>query len=241
LYPFFFWDPTIILLIPAIALAAWAQHKVHSTYREQAEIGNRRGLTGADVAAAILRDAGITLTNNPEQYSEGNACALESTPGHLSDHYDPRTRTLRLSQEVYAGRSVAALGIAAHEVGHAIQHAQLYSPLVLRNVVYPVCNVGSMLAWPLLIIGLIASMPMLLKAGILLFAFSVFFTVLTLPVEFDASSRALRALAGGGYLAEDELAGARKVLNAAALTYVAAAAMAITQLIRLLVIAHARE
>lgn len=235
-----YFDPTIILLIPAMLLALWAQAKVHSTYRRFSQVSNRRGITGAQVAAAILRDEGITLSNNPEQTASGPSCGLEAVPGHLSDHYDPRSRMLRLSDEVYNGTSVAALGIAAHEVGHAIQHARLYSPLMLRNIVYPVCNAGTVAAWPLFLLGLFLSIPVLLKLGIVFFALAVFFTVLTLPVEFNASSRAMRALAHGGYLSEDELGGARKVLSAAAMTYVAAAAVSVMHLVRMLLIANRR-
>lgn len=237
----FYLDPTLVLLIPAIVLAVWAQRKVKSTYAHYAKVGNRRGMTGADVAKAILRDESIELAHGAGGSQDAHTCGLEVTPGHLSDHYDPRTRTLHLSEEVYYGQSVASLGIAAHEVGHAIQHARLYSPLMMRNVVYPVCRIGTILAWPLLIIGFIAAIPPLIKLGILFFTLSVFFTVLTLPVEFNASSRAMRALANGGYLDEEELQGAHKVLSAAAMTYVAAAAMAILQLLRLLLISGGRN
>lgn len=239
-----FWDPTMILLLPAIALTIWAQAKVHSAYGRFSKVLNRRGLTGADVAAAILRDEDIALTNNPARIAgqtAGPAVGLESVPGHLTDHYDPRSRMLRLSDPVFNGTSVAALGIAAHEAGHAIQHAQGYAPLTVRNVVYPVCNIGTMAAWPLFIAGLLFSMPMLLKVGIVLFTLAVFFTVLTLPVEFNASSRAMRALAHGGYLTDEELGGARKVLNAAAMTYVAAAAVSIMHLVRMLILANSRR
>ena len=235
------WDPTFLLVIPAMLLAVWAQAKVHSSYRHYSQVMNRRGITGAEVAAAILRDEGIELTNHPEQFPGGAACGLEAVPGHLTDHYDPRSRILHLSEEVYNGTSVAALGIAAHEVGHAIQHSRLYSPLMLRNIVYPVCNVGTVAAWPLFFVGLILSMPLLLKVGIVLFALAVFFTVLTLPVEFNASSRAMRALAHGGYLSDEELHGARKVLRAAALTYVAAAAVSVMHLVRMLILANDRR
>ncbi len=235
------WDPTFLLVIPAMLLAVWAQAKVHSSYRHYSQMMNRRGITGAEVAAAILRDEGIELTRDPARHSGGAACGLEAVPGHLTDHYDPRSRTLRLSDEVYNGTSVAALGIAAHEVGHAIQHARLYSPLMLRNFVYPVCNAGTVVAWPLFFIGLFLSMPVLLKLGIVLFALAVFFTVLTLPVEFNASSRAMRALAQGGYLTDEELHGARKVLGAAALTYVAAAAVSAIHLVRMLLLANNRR
>lgn len=236
-----FFDPTMILLLPAIALTIWAQAKVHSAYGHYSKVLNRRGLTGADVAEAILRDEGIALTSNPEQFSGSAAVGLEPVQGHLTDHYDPRARMLRLSEEVYHGTSVAALGIAAHEVGHAIQHARAYAPLTMRNVVYPICNVGTLAAWPLFIIGLIMSAPIFLKLGIVLFTLAVFFTVLTLPVEFNASSRAMRALAHGGYLTDEELGGARKVLNAAAMTYVAAAAVSIMHLVRMLILANSRR
>jgi Zn-dependent membrane protease YugP len=232
--PFFFFDPTMVLLIPALLLAMWAQYKVKSSYAHFSQVSTRSGLTGSDVARRILRDAGV----------DPDACGLEAIPGEMTDHYDPRSQTLRLSEGVFHGRSVAALGIAAHEVGHAIQHARGYAPLGLRNVVYPVCSIGSKLAFPLFFIGLIfpfAFAPALMKAAILLFAAAVFFTLVTLPVEFNASSRALKALNTGGYLTTEELGGARQVLNAAALTYVASAAMAIMQLVRMLLIAQSRR
>ncbi len=235
----YFFDPFFVLLLPAIGFAIWAQRKVKSTYTQFSKVGNRRGITGADVARAILRDENIVLTDDPGAYAGEAACALEATQGNLSDHYDPRTRTLRLSEDVYHGQSVAALGIAAHEVGHAIQHARLYSPLMMRNVVYPVCSLGTTLAWPLLIVGMLA-FPPLLKVAVVMFTLAVFFTVLTLPVEYNASARAMRALADGGYLDAEELAGAKKVLSAAALTYVAAAAMAILQLLRVVMLSRSR-
>ncbi len=239
--PFFFFDSTMILLVPAFLFTIWAQRKVKSTYAKYAEIPTRSGMSGADVAAAILRDENIELTNNPENAPSGAACGLEVVDGQLTDHYDPKSHTLRLSQDIYYGQSIAALGIAAHEVGHAVQHARMYSPLMMRNVVYPICGFGQTLAWPLFFIGFIFSQPMLLQAGIVLFMLAVFFTVLTLPVEFNASSRAMRALASGGYLTDEELVGARKVLNAAALTYVAAAAMAIMHLVRMVLLSNSRN
>ena len=239
MYPIF--DSTYLLIIPALLLAMWAQFKVKSAFAKYSEIGVRSGLSGADVAQRILSDAGIPLSDSPETYRGGPACGLACTPGELTDHYDPRTRMLNLSESVYYGRSIAALGIAAHEVGHAIQHARMYSPLMLRNIVYPVCSLGSTLAFPLFFIGLIAHIKILLPIAILLFTLSVFFTVLTLPVEFNASRRAMAALRQGGYLSEDELIGARKVLTAAALTYVAAALMAILQLVRMLLLSRDRD
>ena len=241
-YPFFF-DPTMVLVIPALLLAMWAQFKVKSTYTRFARVSNRAGLTGADVAARILRDGQVALTSQPEAHG-GRVCGLECIGGQLTDHYDPRSRTLRLSQEVYHGRSVAALGIAAHEVGHALQHADAYAPLALRSFFYPLSSIGSSLAFPLFILGFFLPVGLghwVIQAAIALFMLALLFTLITLPVEFNASRRALKALANGGYLAEDELSGARKVLGAAAMTYVAAALMAVMQLIRMLLLAQSRD
>lgn len=229
-----FLDPTIVLLIPAILLAIYAQIKVKSTYHKYSQIATRSGLTGAAVTREILRDENVSGPG-------GREIGLELTPGELSDHYDPRSRTLRLSQDIFYGNSISALGIAAHEVGHAIQHAREYTPMQVRNLVYPVSSIGSSLAFPLFFVGIIVGNPLLLKVGILLFTLAVLFTVLTLPVEFDASRRAIRSLANGGYLTEEELSGAKKVLNAAALTYVAATAMALLNLLRLILIARMSE
>jgi uncharacterized protein len=241
--PFFFFDPTMVLLIPPLLLALWAQWKVKSTYSSFSQVDNRAGMTGADVARQILRDNNIGVVHGQGSGSS-RTCGLETVPGELSDHYDPKAHVLRLSEGVYHGRSVAALGIAAHEVGHAIQHAENYSPLTLRNIIYPVSSIGSTLAFPLFIAGLFISPGIgqpLMYAAIGLFTLAVTFTVLTLPVEFDASRRALASLDRGGYLKADEMKGARKVLTAAAMTYVASAAMAIMQLVRLLLIANSRD
>jgi len=241
---FFLWDPTMILVIPALLLAIWAQVKVKSAFAKYSKIGVRSGLTGAEVAERILRGENIPVSNRPQDYPGNVACGIAAMPGRMTDHYDPRTRMLNLSEDVYYGRSIAALGIAAHEVGHAIQHARLYGPLAIRNIIYPVCGIGSNLAFPLFFIGFIfryGVFGVLMQVGIALFTLAVFFTFLTLPVEFNASRRALRILSSGGYLTTDELAGARKVLSAAALTYVAAAAMAALQLIRMLVLARGRN
>jgi len=220
------WLPGLWLLIPAFLFAFYAQMKVKTTYSKYSQIRTRREMTGAEVARYIMRDADVAGVD------------VEHTPGQLSDHYDPRQRVLRLSDGVYQGRSIAALGIAAHEVGHAVQHARKYLPLHLRSVMYPATRFGSTLAWPLFFIGLIFQTGFLLNLGIVLFSIAVLFTLVTLPVEFNASSRALRALATGGYLTEEELGGARQVLKAAALTYVAAAAMAVAQLLRMINIAR---
>lgn len=234
----FYLDWTLIFAIPPMLLALYAQLKVKSTFAKYSEVGTRSGLSGAEVAARILRDSGIAVTNNPEAYPKGQGVAIEAAPGVLTDHYSPNEQTLRLSEPVYGGRSVAALGVAAHEVGHAIQHANNYAPLSLRSMVYPVTGIGSTLAWPIFFVGLILGNGGILfqQIGVALFSFAVIFTLVTLPVEFNASKRALRALAGGGYLTDDEMYGARKVLNAAALTYVAAAAMAAAQLLRMIII-----
>ncbi len=232
---------SIVLVIPALIFAMYAQYKVSSTYKKYSEVRTRRGLPGADVARAILRDAGIALSNNPADEAHEMACGLEMTPGEMTDHYDPRARTLRLSQGVYRGDSIAALGVAAHEVGHAIQHRDMYGPLVLRNVAYPVSNLGSTAAFPLFLVGLIfPAFQVLMPIGIMLFTLAVFFTLITLPVEFNASTRAMAALSDGGYLTADELDGAKKVLNAAAMTYVASAAMAAAQLLRMILIARSQ-
>lgn len=231
----------LVFAILPMLLAMWAQYKVKATYARYSEVGVRSGLSGADVAANILRDSDIMLAEDPERYPGGSACGLAAIPGELSDHYDPRSRMLNLSEDVYHGRSIASLGIAAHEVGHAIQHARSYAPLALRNVIYPMCSLGSNLAFPLFFVGMIGHIPGLLQIAILAFTLSVVFTVLTLPVEFDASRRALASLSRGGYLTADELAGAKAVLTAAALTYVAAALMAIMQLIRMLLIARSED
>jgi hypothetical protein len=240
MFPFFL-DGTFLLLIPPLLFALWAQWKVKSTYSEYAQVGNQQGLTGAEVAMRILRDAGVGLAG--ERGGRGDGVALEPIGGQLTDHYDPRSRTLRLSQDIYYGRSVAALGIAAHEVGHAIQHANGYAPLLARNFVYPVSSIGSTLAFPIFIIGMFlgpGTGQTVMQVAIVLFAAAVGFTILTLPVEFNASRRAMKALSSGGYLSQEELSGARKVLTAAAMTYLASAAMAIMQLVRMLILADRR-
>lgn len=236
----FYFHPSFLLLIPPLLFAIWAQMKVKSTYAKYSQVSARSGLTGADVAKAILRDENIELVHQQDNIPS-EAVGLMAIPGELSDHYDPKAKMLRLSEGIYHGTSVAALGIAAHEVGHAVQHARMYSPLMMRNVVYPICNIGSTLAFPLFFIGFIANIPFLMPMAIMLYTLAVFFTVITLPVEFDASARAMRSLSSGGYLTDDELKGTRKVLTAAALTYVAAAAMAIMHLVRMVIMANQRN
>lgn len=226
MFPMFGFDATFILLIPAIILSLYAQFKVQSTFNKFVNVNASSGMTGAEVARRLLDEN--HLSDVP----------VELTPGTLSDHYDPRSRVLRLSPEVYHGRSLASFGVAAHETGHAVQHAHAYFPLTLRNGIFPVANLGSQLGFFLFFIGLFFTQSsFLVDLGIVLFSFFVFFTVLTLPVEFNASNRAMAMLTEGGFLERgSEESGARKVLNAAALTYVAAAATAILQLVRMLLI-----
>lgn len=220
----FMWDPTFILLIPPIILALYAQYKVRSTYSKFSEIRSAAGMSGAETARRLLKQNGI------------HDVEVEEVGGMLSDHYDPRDKTVRLSSDIYHGHHLAGLAVAAHEVGHAIQHASGYMPLNLRHAFLPVCNIGSMAAFPLFFIGLMFQMPGLMDIGIAFFAAVVAFQLVTLPVEFNASSRAMAQLVDGRYLAPQEGALARKVLNAAALTYVAAAATSLMHLLRLLIL-----
>jgi len=228
LYPFFF-DPTFFLLIPALILAGWAQLKVKGTYDRYSRIPARNGLTAKDVARRILDANG--LRNIP----------VERIAGSLTDHYDPKAKTLRLSETVYSSPSIAAIGVAAHEAGHALQDAESYAPLKLRNSIVPVVNLGSGLAFPLFFIGFLFGTPLLMDVGILFFLGVLLFHLVTLPVEYNASGRALRILDNTGILAADEMKGARAVLNAAALTYVAATVMAAFQLVRLLMLRGMRN
>ena len=225
---FYYYDPTYFLLIPGILLALFAQFKVSSAFNHWKQVASRSGMTGAQMARQIL---------------DSNGCRdvkIEYVNGSLTDHYDPISGVLRLSSEVYGSRSIAALGVAAHEAGHAIQDAQDYAPMRIRANLVPVANIGSQAAVPLFMLGLIMSWEPLLKIGIFAFAFSVLFYLVTLPVEFNASSRAV-AVRSSGYLAEDEVRGVKAVLSAAALTYVASALQAILQLQRLVLLANRRR
>lgn len=227
----FFWDYTFILLIPPLILALYAQQKVRSTYKHYSTKAASSRISAAELARQILHASGADVK-------------VERTRGKLSDHYDPRKRVLRLSEGVYSSSSIAALGISAHETGHALQHHRGYFPLHLRNAIYPVASFGSSLAFPIFFIGFIFSRQgpsLLMDIGILLFAGAVVFSVITLPVEFNASKRALILLQDGGYLKKDELSQARRVLSAAALTYVAATAMAAIQLLRLFLLRGSRR
>jgi len=229
----FFGDSTFLLLIPCLLLAFYAQARVRGTYAKFSRIGASSGLTGARMAQEILNLGGASEVR------------VEEIPGQLSDHYDPRKRVLRLSAGVYDSSSIAALGIAAHEAGHALQHKTGYTPLYLRNGIYPVANLGSTLAFPIFIAGFFfgsrGGPNVLMDIGILLFSLAVVFSVLTLPVEFNASRRAMVLLGERGYLRGQELDGARRVLSAAALTYVASTAMAAMQLLRMLLLRQSRD
>jgi len=222
-------DPTYILLLPAIILAGYAQSKVSSTFNKYLRVGNSYGFTGYDVARRLLDTNG--LHNVP----------IERIGGRLSDHYDPGKRVLRLSQDVYNGNSLASVGVAAHECGHAIQHLEGYAPLAVRNLIAPVASFGSQASWFFIIAGFIFSLGSLIDIGILLFSLAVVFQVITLPVEFNASNRAIALLESNGLVPSNEIGPAREVLRAAALTYVAAAFTAVMQLVRLLVLRGRRD
>jgi len=228
----FYWDYTYLLLIPALIFALYAQQRVRSTYVKFSRKFASSRMSAAEAAYQIL-DA-----------SEASGVKIEKAPGQLTDHYDPRKKVLSLSEGVYESNSIAALGIAAHEVGHAIQHHTGYFPLHFRNAIYPIASLGSSLAFPIFFLGFIFSRKgpsYLLDLGILLFAGAVVFSVITLPVEFNASRRALVLLEARGFLNKEELVGARQVLSAAALTYVAATAMAAIQLLRMLLLRQSRD
>ncbi|MDK0735393.1 zinc metallopeptidase [Clostridium perfringens] len=224
-YPYYI-DPTYLILIPAILISAWAQFKVSSTFNKYSTVISINGYTGAQVARILLNDAGLQEVE------------IQQVPGKLSDHYDPRAKVLRLSSDVYGSTSVASIGVAAHEVGHAIQDKESYSALVFRNAIVPVVNFSSSLSWILFFIGILLSYSILVTIGIILFSVVVLFQLVTLPVEFNASSRALKLLEARGILYDKEVDGARKVLSAAALTYVAATLMAVLQLVRLIAISN---
>jgi Zn-dependent membrane protease YugP len=224
--PFFFFDSTMILLIPALILAIWAQIKVKSTYKKYKKISSSRGLSGAEAAKQILHQSGIYDVE------------VKAVSGNLSDHYDPRSKQVCLSEDNYRGSSLAALAIAAHEVGHAIQHHTGYAALQIRHSILPVTNFASWAAFPLFFLGFILHTSFLINLGIIFFGAVVAFHFVTLPVEFNASSRALKQLESQGLLMSQEVSGARKMLSAAALTYVAAATMALLQLIRLILISR---
>lgn len=225
---FWYYDPTYLLLIPGLLLTLYAQFKVSSTFNRFKQVPSRTGMSGAQIARLIL---------------DANGCKnveIEHVRGSLTDHYDPENGVLRLSDEVYASHSIAALGVAAHEAGHAIQDAQDYAPMRIRANLVPLANIGSSAATPLFMLGLLFSWEPLLKIGILCFSLAVLFYLVTLPVEFNASNRAVAVLAGS-YLPADEVKGVKAVLSAAAMTYVAAALQAVLQLLRLVLLANRRR
>ncbi len=230
-YPMYF-DPTYMLVLIGVVICLAASAKMRSTFSRYSRIRNHSGMTGREVAEQVLHRAGIYDVR------------VEHVSGNLTDHYDPRSKVLRLSDATYGSASVAAVGVAAHECGHAIQHATGYAPLAFRSALVPVANFGSTIAWPLILIGLLfnsQSSVLFLNLGILAFSLAVLFQIVTLPVEFNASSRAIRMLSGNGMLYEDEVQATRKVLTAAALTYVAGAASAILQLLRIILISNSRR
>jgi len=231
--PFYmYYDPTYFLVLIGVVLSLLASAKVKSTFNRYSRMRNSRGMTGAQAAQEVLRGAGIFDVR------------IEHVSGNLTDHYDPRTKVLRLSDSVYGQTSVAAVGVAAHECGHAIQHAKGYAPLKFRSILVPVANFGAQIAWPLILIGLLfnsRSSGLLIEIGIIAFSLSVLFQLVTLPVEFNASGRAVRMLADRGLMYGEEIVAAKKVLNAAALTYVAGAASSILQLLRLILLTGGRR
>lgn len=221
----YYYDPTYLLVLIGAVLCIWAQIRVKSTYRKYARVRSRSGMTGAQAAQRILQLSGIYDVR------------IEHIRGELTDHYDPSNKVLRLSDSVYGSDSIAAIGVAAHECGHAVQHDKGYAPLSFRTALVPVANIGSKAGIPIIILGAIMGMnQILIQIGIWVFALAVLFQVVTLPVEFNASGRALAMLGDYGMLGQDETRGCRKVLSAAALTYVAAAASAILQLLRLILL-----
>ena len=221
----YYFDPTYILIIIAAIISLIAQWRVNSAFSKYSRVASMSGMTGAQAARMMLQSNGI------------NDVSVQRISGKLTDHYNPSTKVLNLSESVYGSTSVAAIGVAAHECGHAIQHARGYFPLSLRTALVPVANIGSQLSWVFIIVGAILSFNQtLITIGIIMFSAAVLFQLVTLPVEFNASARALEQLESNGILYRDEVSQTRKVLSAAALTYVAAAATAILQLLRLIIL-----
>lgn len=224
-------DPTMILVLIGVLLSLWAQGRVNSAFRKYGRVRSRTGMTGAEAARRLLNSQGIYDVT------------IEHISGSLTDHYDPRSKVLRLSDAVYGSDSVAAVSVAAHECGHAMQDNEDYAPLRFRSALVPVANFGSQLSWPLILIGVVfggLGSP-LVQIGILMFTLAVLFQLVTLPVEFNASGRAIKLLDSQGILLAEEVSGTKKVLSAAALTYVAAAAASILQLLRLIILFGGRN
>ncbi len=227
-----YFDSTYILVLVGVVICMIASSSMNATFNQYSRVRNHSGMTGREAAEAILHRSGIYDVR------------VEHVAGNLTDHYDPRNKVLRLSDAIYNQTSVAALGVAAHECGHAIQHQVGYAPLSIRSALVPVANFGSTIAWPLILIGLIFNSQMsvfLLNLGIMAFSLAVLFQIVTLPVEFNASSRAIKILGESGMLYPDEITGTKKVLKAAALTYVAGAVSAALQLLRIVLIANRRN
>lgn len=232
MYGFYFFDYSYFLfMVPALIISIYAQIKVSSTFSKYSKVRNAKGLTGADAANWVLAQNGVT------------GVEVEHVSGDLTDHFDPRTDVIRLSDSVYSSTSVAAIGVAAHEAGHAVQHANGYAPMNIRKALVPITNIGSTLSMPLIFIGLLLPVQydFVVNLGIALFSLAVLFQVITLPVEFDASRRAIATLEQGGTLCGEELMGAKKVLTAAAMTYLAATFTAVMSLLRLLLIVAGRR
>ena len=225
----FFYDATYILVLIGALLSMWASARVNSTYKKYAQVRSASGLTGAEAARRILNGAGIYDVR------------IEHISGNLTDHYDPRSKILRLSDSVYGSSSVSAIGVAAHECGHAIQHARGYAPLAIRSAIVPVVNFASRISMPLILFGLILGYVQLAQIGVILFSAVLIFQLVTLPVEFNASRRALNILESTNILYGDENTGARRVLRAAALTYVASALATALQLFRLILLTNRRR
>lgn len=231
-YPMFYFDPTYILVIVGVVICLVASARMRSTFQKYARVRSHSGMTGREAAEKVLRRAGIYDVR------------VERVAGNLTDHYDPRDKVLRLSDATYGSNSIAAVGVAAHECGHAIQHAQGYAPLKIRGSLVPVANLGSTIAWPLILLGLLftgESSALFLNLGILAFSLAVLFQIVTLPVEFNASKRAIRILGSSGIMYPEEVQDTKKVLSAAALTYVAGAAASILQLLRIVLLAGRRR
>lgn len=227
-----YYDPTYFLVLIGVVLSLLAQSKVKSTFAKYSRVRNMRGMTGAEAAQRILQDAGIVDVR------------IEHVSGNLTDHFDPRSKVLRLSDSVYGQATVAAVGVAAHECGHAIQHARGYAPLKIRSAIVPVANFGAKIAWPLIIFGLFftsETSSLLINLGIIAFLFAVLFQIVTLPVEYNASNRAIRAISDTELMQGEEIKEAKKVLSAAALTYVAGAATAVLQLLRIILLTGGRR
>lgn len=229
LFGWFYFDWTMLIVLPALVFSVWAQINVKSTFDKYSKVRTKRGYTGADAARRVLNENGLFDVN------------IERVQGHLTDHYDPRANVIRLSDSVYSSSTAAAIGVACHEAGHAVQHAKGYFPIKVRMAILPMTKFGSALAMPIFFMGLLFAMDALLSLGIILYAAVALFQLVTLPVEFNASARALEAIGSSGMFDAEEKKAARKVLTAAAMTYVAALASSLLTLLRLLVLANGRR